>query len=42
MKKVEELHPIKTSEVSWQKISINIIGPLSKSNDKDVIMVIVD
>jgi len=33
---------MKTPEVSWQKISIHIIGPLSKSNNKDVIVVIVD
>jgi len=26
----------------WQKISIDIIGPLPKSNEKDVIVVIVD
>jgi len=27
---------------SWQEISINIIGPLPKSNGKDTILVIVD
>ena len=42
MKKVEELHPLKTSEGLWKEISINIIGPLPKSNGKNTIVVIVD
>ena len=42
MKKVEELHPLKTPERPWQEISINIIGPLLKSNGLDSIVVIVD
>jgi len=42
VKKIGELHPLETSEGSWQEISINTIGPLPKSNDNDVIMVIVD
>ena len=42
MKKTEELHPLKTSEGLWQEISIGIIGPLPKSNEKDTIIVIVD
>ena len=42
MKKTEELHPLKTSEGPWQEISIGIIGPLPKSNEKDTIIVIVD
>ena len=33
---------LKTSEDSWKEISIDIIGPLSKSNEKDMIVVIVD
>ena len=42
MKKAGELYPLKTSEEPWKEISINIIGPLLKSNGKDAIMVIVD
>ena len=42
MKKVGELHPLKTPEEPWQEISINIIGPLPKSDRKDAIVVIVD
>jgi len=39
---VEELHPLEILQESWQEISIEIIGPLSKSNRKDTIVVIVD
>ena len=42
MKKTGELHPLKIPEGPWQKISINIIGPLPKSNEKDTIVVIMD
>ena len=42
MKKAGELHLLKTPEGSWQEISINIIGPLLKSKDKNAIAVIVD
>ena len=42
MKKVGELYSLKIPEKPWKEISINIIGPLLKSNGKDVIMVIVD
>jgi len=42
MKKVRELHPLKTPERPWQEISIDIIGLLPKSNEKDTIVVIVD
>ena len=42
MKKAEELHLLEILEGPWQKISINIIEPLPKSNDKDTIVVIVD
>jgi len=42
MKKAGELHPLEMSEEPWQEISINIIGPLSRSNGKDTIVVIVD
>ena len=42
MKRAGELHPLKTPEGPWQEISIDIIGPLPKSNEKDAIVVIVD
>ena len=42
MKKVGELYLLEKPERLWQEISIEIIGPLPKSNDKDTIVVIVD
>jgi len=42
MKKARELYPLKTLEGPWQEISINIIGPLLKSNKKDAIIVIMN
>jgi len=42
MKKAGELHPLKIPEGLWKEISIDIIGPLPKSNEKDAIIVIVD
>ena len=42
MKEVGELHLLETPEGPQQEISIDIIGPLPKSKDKDVIIVIVD
>ena len=42
MKKARELHSLETPEELWQEISIDIIRLLSRSNGKDVIMVIVD
>jgi len=42
MKKARELHPLKMPEGPWQEISIDVIGPLPKSNEKDTIVVIVD
>ncbi len=42
MKKAGELHSLNILEEPWQKISINIIGPLPKSNKKDAIVVIVN
>ena len=42
MKKTGELHPLTTPEGPWKENSINIIGPLPKSNEKDMIVVIVD
>ena len=40
--KPEELHPLEISQGPWQEISINIIGPLPKSNGMDTIVVIMD
>jgi len=42
MKKAAELHLLEIPEGSWQEMSIDIIRPLFKSNDKDAIVVIVD
>ena len=42
MKKVGEIHSLKTPEGLWKEISIYIIGLLLKSNKKDTIIVIVD
>jgi len=42
MKKTGELHLLNTPKGSWQEISINIIGPLPKSNGKNTIVVIID
>ena len=42
MKKIGELHLLETPKGLWQEISIDIIGPLPRSNKKDAIVVIVD
>jgi len=42
MKKAGKLHPLETLDRLWQEISIDIIGPLSKSNNKNIIVVIID
>jgi len=41
-RKAGELHPLEILQGPWQEISIDIIGPLPKSNGMDVIVVIVD
>jgi len=41
-RKVGELYPLEILQGLWQEISIDIIGPLSKSNGMDAIVVIVD
>jgi len=41
-RKAEELHPLEIPQEPWQEISIDIIGPLPKSNGMDTIVVIVD
>jgi len=40
--KAGELHPLEIPNGPWQDISIDMIGPLSNSNGKDAILVIVD
>jgi len=42
MKKMGELHLLKTLEGPWQEISIDIIEHLPKSNGLDTIVVIVN
>ena len=42
MKKAGELHPLTIPEGLQKEISIDIIGPLPKSNKKDAIVVIMD
>ena len=37
-----ELHPLEIPQGPWQEISIDVIRPLSKSNGKDAIVVIID
>ena len=41
-RKTEELHPLEIPQGPWQEISIDIIGPLPRSNGMDAIVVIVD
>jgi len=42
MKKAVPLHPLPTLKTLWKEISIDVIGPLPKSEDKDAILVVVD
>ena len=42
MKKVREIYPLKTPDRLQQKINIDIIELLPKSNNKDITVVIVD
>ena len=41
-KKAGELHPLEIPERLWQEISIDIIGLLLQSKEKDAIVVIID
>ena len=41
-RKAGELHPLEIPEGPWQDISIDMIGPLPRSNRMDAIVVIVD
>jgi len=42
MKKAAPLHPLLTPKILWEEISIDVIGPLPRSSDKDAILVVVD
>jgi len=42
MKKAIPLHSLPIPKTPWKKISIDIIGPLPISEDKDAILVVVD
>jgi len=42
MKKVVPLHPLFIPKTPWEEISIDIIGPLPRSEDKDAILVVMD
>ena len=42
MKKVGKLYLLELQERPWKETSIDIIGPLPRSNGQDTIMVIVD
>jgi len=42
MKKAAPLHPLPTPKTPWEEISIDVIEPLPKSEDKDAILVVVD
>ena len=42
IKKVEKPHLLETSQKLWQEININIIRLLSRLNDKNMKVVIVD
>ena len=41
-RKAGELHPLEIPEEPWQDISIDMIGPLPRSNEMDAILVVVD
>jgi len=42
MKRAGPLHPLSTPKTPWEEISIDVIGPLSRSEDKDAILVVVN
>jgi len=42
IKKAAPLHPLPTPKTPWKEISIDVIGPLPRSEDKDAILVVVD
>jgi len=42
MKKATPLHPLPIPKTPWEEISIDVIGPLPRLEDKDAILVVVD
>ena len=42
MKKATPLHPLPIPKTPWKEISIDVIGPLPRLEDKDAILVVVD
>jgi len=42
MKKAVPLYLLSIPKTPWEEISIDIIGPLPRSEDKDAILVVVD
>jgi len=42
IKKATPLHPLPMPKTLWEEISINVIGPLPKSENKDAILIVVD
>jgi len=42
MKKAVPLHPLPIPKTPWEEISIDVIGPLPRSEDKDAILVVMD
>jgi len=42
MKKVAPLYPLPILKTPWEEISIDVIGPLPRSEDKDAILIVVD
>jgi len=42
MKKAVPLHSLPIPKTPWEEISIDVIGPLPRSEDKDAILVVMD
>jgi len=42
IKKTRELYSLEISQEPWQKTSIDIIKPFTRSNNKDIIVIIMD
>jgi len=42
IKKATPLHLLPMPKTPWEEISINVIGPLPKSENKDAILIVVD
>ena len=42
MKKAASLYPLPTPKTPWKEISIDVIGPLPRSENKNAILVVVD